>query len=30
MFPDAEKEFGANALEELGVEMEMRAEEWAR
>lgn len=27
--PDTEKKFGANALEELCVEMEMRAEEWA-
>ena len=30
MFPDAEHKIGANALEELGIEMEMRAEEWAR
>ena len=30
MFPDAEKKFGVNDLEELDVEMETRAEEWAR
>ena len=30
MFPDAEKKFAATTLEELGIEMEIRADEWAR